>query len=231
MTEEDAFSAAILAAPRDDLPRLVFADWLDERGGPGDAARAEFIRLTVGDPDTTFWPPGRAPVGSAPRPHTDRASELCCENWQDWAEVLRHRLAGTPLHRWLGTDDCRWGYRRGFVAAFEGTQQVLLDAWDYLFRLGPVEEVRVNNLWHLGTVMSLRLFLDKPSLRVLRLHAAELRDDCVDQLRGASDWLGRLDRVELHAQNPDGPAERRLLAWLTEEPSLNQIHWRGRVIR
>jgi uncharacterized protein (TIGR02996 family) len=34
MTEEAAFVAAILAAPRDDTPRLVFADWLDERGDP-----------------------------------------------------------------------------------------------------------------------------------------------------------------------------------------------------
>jgi uncharacterized protein (TIGR02996 family) len=30
MTEQDAFLAAILANPADDLPRLVFADWLDE---------------------------------------------------------------------------------------------------------------------------------------------------------------------------------------------------------
>jgi len=42
MTDRAAFLAAIAAAPDDDLPRLVFADWLDERG---DAARAEFVRL------------------------------------------------------------------------------------------------------------------------------------------------------------------------------------------
>jgi uncharacterized protein (TIGR02996 family) len=42
MRDRDAFLAAILAQPADDLPRLVFADWLDEHG---DADRAEFIRL------------------------------------------------------------------------------------------------------------------------------------------------------------------------------------------
>jgi uncharacterized protein (TIGR02996 family) len=41
-TERRAFLAAIVAAPEDDTPRLVFADWLDEHG---EHDRAEFIRL------------------------------------------------------------------------------------------------------------------------------------------------------------------------------------------
>lgn len=39
---EAALLAAILALPDDDLPRLVYADWLDEAGHPD---RAEFIRV------------------------------------------------------------------------------------------------------------------------------------------------------------------------------------------
>jgi len=38
---EDAFLRAILASPQDDAPRLIYADWLEERGDP----RAEYIRL------------------------------------------------------------------------------------------------------------------------------------------------------------------------------------------
>ena len=46
MTERLALLSAILANPEDDLPRLVFADWLDEHGTTdADAARSEFIRL------------------------------------------------------------------------------------------------------------------------------------------------------------------------------------------
>jgi uncharacterized protein (TIGR02996 family) len=41
MSEEAAFLAAIRANPADDLPRLVYADWLDERG---QGERAELIR-------------------------------------------------------------------------------------------------------------------------------------------------------------------------------------------
>jgi uncharacterized protein (TIGR02996 family) len=42
MSDRAAFIAAIAANPDDDLPRRIFADWLDENGDP---ARAEFIRL------------------------------------------------------------------------------------------------------------------------------------------------------------------------------------------
>jgi uncharacterized protein (TIGR02996 family) len=40
--DEDAFLRAIAENPADDLPRLVYADWLDEHGHHG---RAEFVRL------------------------------------------------------------------------------------------------------------------------------------------------------------------------------------------
>jgi uncharacterized protein (TIGR02996 family) len=43
MTDGEALLAAIRANPRDDLPRLVFADWLQEQG---EVAYAEFIRLS-----------------------------------------------------------------------------------------------------------------------------------------------------------------------------------------
>ncbi|WP_020467829.1 TIGR02996 domain-containing protein [Zavarzinella formosa] len=43
MDEEAAFTETILAAPRDDAPRLVFADWLEERDDP----RGEWLRVTV----------------------------------------------------------------------------------------------------------------------------------------------------------------------------------------
>lgn len=43
--DHDAFFRAICAAPDDDGPRLVYADWLDEQGDAVLSARAEFIRL------------------------------------------------------------------------------------------------------------------------------------------------------------------------------------------
>lgn len=45
MTDRESLMRAICAAPHDDLPRLVFADWLQESGADADAAFAEFIRI------------------------------------------------------------------------------------------------------------------------------------------------------------------------------------------
>jgi uncharacterized protein (TIGR02996 family) len=45
LSDRDALLAAIRSSPEEDTPRLMFADWLDERGGDDNAARAEFIRL------------------------------------------------------------------------------------------------------------------------------------------------------------------------------------------
>jgi uncharacterized protein (TIGR02996 family) len=44
MTEESALLAAIRANPDDDMPRLVYADWLEENG-EGD--RSIFIRTQI----------------------------------------------------------------------------------------------------------------------------------------------------------------------------------------
>src|SRR4051812_537419 len=54
MSDRDALIAAIAAAPGDDLPRLVFADWLEENGDPAQAAfirkQIAFARAGGGDP-------------------------------------------------------------------------------------------------------------------------------------------------------------------------------------
>ena len=41
MNDETPFIEAILANPEDEAPRLIYADWLEERGDP----RGEFLRV------------------------------------------------------------------------------------------------------------------------------------------------------------------------------------------
>src|SRR5687767_11912611 len=102
MSDRDAFLAAIRAAPDDDAPRLVFADWLAERGDP---ACAELIRGQCASaaldrtPDTdeaeyqraVVWAhPNRAvPADFPPDMHrlaelARREAELSAENWGRW---------------------------------------------------------------------------------------------------------------------------------------------------
>jgi uncharacterized protein (TIGR02996 family) len=56
MTDREALLQTILDNPDDDLPRLIFADWLEETGEPSNVARAEFIRLQckIGIPHWTY---------------------------------------------------------------------------------------------------------------------------------------------------------------------------------
>ena len=72
MSDREAFVAAIAANPADDLPRLVFADWLDEHGDP---ERAEFIRTQI------RWHHADADE----RKQLDhRAGELFRDHWMRW---------------------------------------------------------------------------------------------------------------------------------------------------
>src|SRR5829696_8063349 len=50
MNDEAAFLRAICEHPDEDTPRLVFADWLQEQGGPVNTAWANGIRAGVGSP-------------------------------------------------------------------------------------------------------------------------------------------------------------------------------------
>ena len=90
MSDHDALLQAILDAPDDDAPRLIFADWLDEHDDP---ERAEFIRIQCRL--------ARLPFFSRRYPALNRrAEELLVANRRRWR-----------LH-WL---DCQQIFRRGFV--------------------------------------------------------------------------------------------------------------------
>jgi uncharacterized protein (TIGR02996 family) len=95
MNDGDALLAAILANPDDDTPRLVYADWLQERG---DEERAEFIRIQC------------AIAVREDEVAENRATELTDRNRGKW-------LAGLPQFA-----EVQWDFRRGFpeVLTVEG---------------------------------------------------------------------------------------------------------------
>jgi uncharacterized protein (TIGR02996 family) len=120
MTDEDALLAAIIADPDDDLPRLVYADWLDEHDQPD---RAEFIRLQI---ERANAPPGSA---TAKRCFGCEA-ELLARHWDEWAG---------PFKPWAGFGDLL--FRRGFVEQLTCDAGVFVENSAPLFRLSPVREI------------------------------------------------------------------------------------------
>ena len=119
MMHADAFLQAILHAPDDDAPRLLFADWLDEYG---DADRAEFIRIQVALA-------GRSP-GLAPGLWS-RQKDLLVRHDERWSAPVRGAASS-------------WSYERGFIEEVGAEVGAFLDGSEDLFRQSPVRRARLH---------------------------------------------------------------------------------------
>jgi uncharacterized protein (TIGR02996 family) len=115
------FLKAILDAPDDDAPRLIYADWLDEEG---DSDRAEFIRLQCVRERMQAADP-RRPACLA------REQSLLAEHGPRWAGPLR----------WVVSS---YRYRRGFIEQVAADGQTFLDHARTLFEAAPVRAVRLR---------------------------------------------------------------------------------------
>jgi uncharacterized protein (TIGR02996 family) len=91
MTHEPGFLHAIVEDPDDDTPRLIYADWLEERGDP----RGEFIRVQC-----------ELARSNQPTPRhfqlLDREKQLLALHRKDWDAPLRQLCTS-------------FTYRRGFI--------------------------------------------------------------------------------------------------------------------
>ena len=124
MSDADALLAAVLADPAADLPRLMFADALDDAGDP---VRAEFIRVQIALAADPTALPLRA-----------REQTLLSLHAAGWLQPLRAR--GEPLQN-PGTHG---RFRRGFVDEVWMPAGVFLKRADKLFRRAPVQSLRVT---------------------------------------------------------------------------------------
>jgi uncharacterized protein (TIGR02996 family) len=167
MNQEDAFLQAIREEPDDDTVRLIFADWLEERGDP----RSEFIRLQC------------ALAGMAEE--DERRPAL---------QELAERLLRQHQPRWVGSLSSRvtgYAFRRGFVEEITISAAAFITHGRELFRHHPIRTVRVFSLGMLPDTpayqgqRSLGDFLQLPYLdRVAALHLSneELGDQRVRAL-------------------------------------------------
>jgi uncharacterized protein (TIGR02996 family) len=151
LTQEEAFLQAICEAPSDDVPRLVYADWLEENGGPDGADRAEFIRVQI----ERARLPGDDPRQAALRKREERLAEGHAYGWRvqlprlpgvTWRRFWRGFLAGAAAERWRD-------YRRHAKALFAATPVQFLS-------LGGVNAERCRRLArsrYLGRLLGLTL--------------------------------------------------------------------------
>ena len=104
MTDHDALLGGVLADPAADLPRLVYADFLEETGTPGNVARAEFVRVQCELAAATFDGDAARRLGLE-----IREKLLLNEHVKAWLAPLRAK--GEALQN-PGTHGL---FRRGFV--------------------------------------------------------------------------------------------------------------------
>jgi uncharacterized protein (TIGR02996 family) len=133
----------MLEAPADDMPRLIYADWLEDQGDP----LAEFVRVGV----------ALAPLGS------DAAGREELEHRRD--ELLRRHGAGW-LGPWLAPGNV--SFHRGFVSACQFPEGLTASAARELasrrvFALLPLARGRLEP-WHKGLAVRVRV----PGLGALR---------------------------------------------------------------
>lgn len=138
MTTTDEFLPAILANPADDLPRRVYADWLEEHG---ECERAEFIHVQIELARTKCEPPCPGNVHAAGGFGTRcacyraalrrREQKLEKQYGGEWSQPIQVLLAN--IH-----DNVDWKFRRGFIAEIHCT---LAEWWGGKCRHGRIPGV------------------------------------------------------------------------------------------
>jgi uncharacterized protein (TIGR02996 family) len=135
--QEQAFLADIRDHPEDDTPRRIFADWLEERGKPGDADRAEFIcaQLALAS--------GREATANDVALTKERRTEL-----QARADALlkAHRQAWMPPLRAImpGLRDEDVTFARGFPSGVTLRSVESLEHAARLASIAPLQEVHLD---------------------------------------------------------------------------------------
>jgi uncharacterized protein (TIGR02996 family) len=135
MTERQALFEAILANPDDDLPRLVFADWLEEHG---ETDRSEFIRVQIERARLDEYDPLRGVLQERER----ELAKCLVEEESPFRELLARQLL--PDHG-RGWDFNPWEYERGFIECVEfWSPDEFLGEAEALFRLAPIRHLYVH---------------------------------------------------------------------------------------
>jgi uncharacterized protein (TIGR02996 family) len=176
MPHADPFLAAILAEPDDDLPRLIYADWLDERGDPD---RAEFIRTQIELARLPVRDPRRRPLAA-------REAELLDAHGPDWLDPPEDFLAN-------------WYFVRGFPEVGLSVRAFLRHA-DGLARIPDVTRVHLHAHVQMHDE-DVRALADFPAaIRVDSLYLGfEWVRDVGAMMLAESPHLGRLAALNLQA--------------------------------
>ena len=198
---ESALLAAIEAEPDNDLPRLIYADWLEEHG---QAERAEFIRLQC--------ELAQMPLAHPERPHRhQRAEQLLYDHELRW------------LGEWNRARLIDWRFDRGMLDTIEMGPRPFLWHGQELLQREPVRRLRLNGPYGEGVAAEvIPQIIQVPHfarIRGLDLSNSHVLNDWVRAL-SALTLQPHLEELNLRGQPPLRDAEILLL---TNSPAFARL--------
>lgn len=195
--QEQALLKAVLDAPDDDGPRLVYADWLVERGDP----RGELIHIqcALGRPliGATGYVLPRAGGGEEPVSEAElqkREKRLLKANQKQWLAPIREHIR-------------TWTWKRGFVSGIVADSAKFLAGASTLFAHTPLQNVELTRM----KVKLLEQLAELPQLT--KVHGLKLSEQRIGPKHAAffqSEMLSGVRRLNIWG-NPLGEAGAKLL--------------------
>jgi uncharacterized protein (TIGR02996 family) len=205
-THDLAFLEDIALHPNDDTPRLIYADWLEDRAEPDDADRAEFIRVQI---ELANLPDGQ------PRRRaelTRREQALLRAHVSAWWGELPEWARQQSV---LGAAN---SFRRGFVVEVTARARDFVRGAGDLLRRFPVQSLQLSQgEHHLGALAAcphlarLGCLGGRTALPLAALHVLL-----------ASPYLGNLTLLEL-SDSHVGDRGARILAGSPNLPNLREL--------
>jgi uncharacterized protein (TIGR02996 family) len=139
MPDEQSFLDEIIANPDDDVPRLIYADWLEEQGNP----RGEFIRV-------------QCELAMLKKTQV-RYRELRAREQELWESHGLEWVKGFPFSL------RRCVFRRGFIEESAVALSYFVRNWSKICRLTPLRHVTFTQVRD-----QLKILEDCPGLEMLR---------------------------------------------------------------
>lgn len=191
MADPAAMLAAVLAAPADDEPRLVYADWLTERGDP----RGTFIQIQCQLGGTRYGAKGYV-LGRGKDARSATEEEL---------QALEKKLLAKHQKAWIAPIRAAirtWSWTRGFVSRVEADGAKFLEAGESVVDQTPLESLKLTAL---KPPQHEALGRSRVLARVRHLDVAEQKIGPKTAHLFSSPHLGALETLELWG-NPLGDA-------------------------
>jgi uncharacterized protein (TIGR02996 family) len=150
MNEAEAMLRLVNSSPEQDGPRLIYADWLAERGDP----RGEFIRIQC--------ELARLPAADARRTELQvRADALLKIHQNEWARGLKGQVSG-------------YRFYRGFVETIFIDALSFLQSAERIFREAPIRHVHLLDVdVHVGAIARSPLLERLTGLTIFASHAGD----------------------------------------------------------